>query len=88
MYLNFQQSPSKVSSIGLLNPVFNKQTKEDDNQTELVMDEINSVEGTDSNANININAIFSTNLDKPKKSKKSTLKKKSKLSCYTILIIP
>lgn len=63
--------------------MFSKQVKDDENQTELVMDEINSVETGDANvnANININAIFSNNLDKekPNKSKKAGQKKKSKL---------
>lgn len=62
-----------------MNPVFNKQFQ-DENQTELVMDEIKSVERTKSNEiDSNINTIFSSNIDKDKlKKKKTSHKKKGK----------
>lgn len=59
-----------------MNPVFSKQFQ-DENQTELVMDEIKSVEGTKSNEiDSNTSTIFSSNIDKDKLKKKKTNQKK------------
>lgn len=70
----------------MLNPVFSKQISlNDENSTELVMDELGSNEIKDANVNddINVNTIFSTNLDKDKdkskKSKKNNANKKKSI---------
>lgn len=82
---------SSKAPIGLLNPVFSKQTNEENNQTELVMDDLSSVEGAtsvDPNVNtveLNISTVFSSNIadkDKSKKTKKAVQKKKGCFSLF------
>lgn len=70
------------SSFGLINPVFNKQsTLNEDKTTDLVMDELRASHLASLNDELNdidINTIFSSNVDKEKSSSKKSSSAASK----------